>query len=1194
MDSCCERSLNLHNQKKQMALQKNTVLRLLDVDKNREAIKITILSTLGEGSNCIAYDVEYDGSVRGVLKECWSAKLATDIYRKNFVPKLANESLKEVFIDSLKKFESDYRDNVTFLKENEEITNYVPQHVGLFRTPEFIEGQSGTLYSLYQKDRGDSLSKDPPKSAHEVFGIAKSAAKGLELFHKKGRVYLDFKADNLFVFPSEEDNHQVKFFDADASVDIKTLYDDEEFSFFSTMDWEAPEMIKVRNAIEEGKDDLKLRKNIDKRTDFYLVGLLVDRLLNIGFQACQHNPSSWEYNSSNSMLKNLDSRIRRKLQAFFEQTISPARNKRYATDQELIDALDDLYTTALADGPRINNHDHTLKPSKLKHEFVGRDAELAKMYTALNKEDNTTVFLWGIGGIGKSELALQYVNKYKKDYDCVVSVFYQDDLATCLMDGNIIANFSYIDNKTKEQKFADFYNKLQGLCQTTKVLLIIDNFDTSYDSHFDKLHEPCDILKLNCDKIFTTRHDYREKFPSCVIEIDTIRDVEGKLDFEALKRIFYYNGPIQYREALLNNCPIDPTEDDIVRQLVEHLDGHILTIELLGLQLRHSRKTIGLKEMFERLKASIDGKYNVSFEHRMSKSKNPKETSYEHLSATFNIFKEDINEEAKEILGVLTYIPQRGIRIATLLRRCGFEGDNGVESLNEIIKRGWVKENEAFEIVSLHPVISEVLFEEMRPRLEEKMMAQYINAWMRTFKIHDQHVESVVFFMQRVWCETEDSAILLGNLGHWLFRKEHFEEALASQKKALDILGNILPSDHRDVLRRKWTFDVTNYCKKIMEINRNEEVPAELVEGIKKVLMLRQIPGGDDLIETLPTSVRLRIDENVRNPSSNIFPHDPVWRFLEFRHEVDPYIPFDYWDRKVGRAGKPIEESLNSADELIEDLTYLSCQNEGLFHYLTGAMCYLLEQTDAALAHSKIADMLLFDNLYTLDSYEMKIVYEVLIEIHEKKEQFDNARKYRWRNKMVTKQAEQRIHRYFDEIEMAKALPIELQILQEQKKVLPNNHRALENTHLQLAKIYRVLGQEESAIDCEANAKKVSRNLLPVNYVRLVSYYNNLSIAYHEMGRYQTSKSYFLHATDLLYDMEDMYYNHDCAFYYYKLQENDLAIKHFESAEPLLKKYDDKARLIKIYEKLIEIYTHLEQPQNAKTYAWRMGNLYRY
>ena len=715
----------MHDQQKQIALQKNTVLRLLDVDKNREEIKITILSTLGEGANCIAYDVEYDGSVRGVLKECWPAKLTADISRENFAPKLANENLKEVFIDSLVKFESDYRDNVTFLKKNEEITNYVPQHVGLFRNPEFVEGQSGTLYSLYQKDRGDSLSKDPPKSAHEVFGIAKSAAKGLALFHKKGRVYLDFKAANLFKFPSEEDNCQVKFFDADASVDIDTLYDDEDFTFFSTMDWEAPEMIKVRNAIEEGKDALKFRKNIDERTDFYLVGLLVDKLLNTGFQACQNNPNSWEYNSSNNMLQNLDSRIRRKLQAFFEQTIAPARNKRYDTDQKLIDALDDLYKTAIDDGPRINNHDHTLKPSKLEHEFVGRDAELAKMKAILDNADNTTIFLWGLGGIGKSELALQYANRYKKDYDCVVSVFYQNDLATCLMDGNIIANFSYADNKTDQPKFADFYDKLQGLCQTTKVLLIIDNFDTSHDPHFDKLHEPCDILKLNCDKIFTTRHDYREKFPSCVIEIDTIRDVEGKLDFEALKQIFYYNGPVKYKEALLNNRQIDPAEDEVIKQLIEKVDGHILTIELLALQLRHSH-TIGLSEAFEQLKKSIKGNYTVQFEHRMSKAKNPKETSYEHLSATFNIFKEDINEESRNLLKVLTYIPPRGIEILTLLMRCGFSGDNGAENLNEMIERGWIKENKHASIVSLHPVISEVLWFELKPSLEDQLVWTYI------------------------------------------------------------------------------------------------------------------------------------------------------------------------------------------------------------------------------------------------------------------------------------------------------------------------------------------------------------------------------------------------------------------------------------------------------------------------------------
>lgn len=48
-------------------------------------------------------------------------------------------------------------------------------------------------------------------------------------------------------------------------------------------------------------------------------------------------------------------------------------------------------------------------------EFTGRDAELRQIHSVLS-EGNNTVFLTGMGGIGKSEIARAYAKEYKDQY----------------------------------------------------------------------------------------------------------------------------------------------------------------------------------------------------------------------------------------------------------------------------------------------------------------------------------------------------------------------------------------------------------------------------------------------------------------------------------------------------------------------------------------------------------------------------------------------------------------------------------------------------------------------------------------------------------------------------------------------------------------------------------------------------------
>ena len=68
----------------------------------------------------------------------------------------------------------------------------------------------------------------------------------------------------------------------------------------------------------------------------------------------------------------------------------------------------------MKDSPSIKNYifeNDTPAPCKF---FCGRDTELEELHEALISNDK--IFLYGIAGIGKSELAKAYARKYKKTY----------------------------------------------------------------------------------------------------------------------------------------------------------------------------------------------------------------------------------------------------------------------------------------------------------------------------------------------------------------------------------------------------------------------------------------------------------------------------------------------------------------------------------------------------------------------------------------------------------------------------------------------------------------------------------------------------------------------------------------------------------------------------------------------------------
>ena len=78
---------------------------------------------------------------------------------------------------------------------------------------------------------------------------------------------------------------------------------------------------------------------------------------------------------------------------------------------------------------------HTLISSEIfsKEPFAGRDEELLLIKKSL-EEQSGPVVLYGIGGIGKSALAREYIRRYGRPYDHILYLSFQTTLQNLISD----------------------------------------------------------------------------------------------------------------------------------------------------------------------------------------------------------------------------------------------------------------------------------------------------------------------------------------------------------------------------------------------------------------------------------------------------------------------------------------------------------------------------------------------------------------------------------------------------------------------------------------------------------------------------------------------------------------------------------------------------------------------------------------
>lgn len=134
--------------------------------------------------------------------------------------------------------------------------------------------------------------------------------------------------------------------------------------------------------------------------------------------------------------------------------------------------------------------------------FVGREETVKKICEQLAMQKGP-VFLYGIGGIGKSALARFYAGKYRDKYDRVVLLTYNTSIQNMICDDyNLhISNFQYSKERyeNKRKYFQEKCRILSDIASKERLLFIVDDYNTSFDKDMELL------IEIPGDFIFTTR-----------------------------------------------------------------------------------------------------------------------------------------------------------------------------------------------------------------------------------------------------------------------------------------------------------------------------------------------------------------------------------------------------------------------------------------------------------------------------------------------------------------------------------------------------------------------------------------------------------------------------------------------------------------------------------------------------------------
>ncbi|MBS6196384.1 MAG: hypothetical protein KH828_12470 [Clostridiales bacterium] len=292
--------------------------------------------------------------------------------------------------------------------------------------------------------------------------------------------------------------------------------------------------------------------------------------------------------------------------------------------------------------------------------FTGREELICELHERL--KEKRVVALYGIGGIGKSELAKAYAQRYAADYETIVFSYFHDSLQEVLIDDTQVPveNLRFQSTGKRGERGYYFRKKLDIIRQLVdqKTLLIFDDFDVMSDARLSA------VTSLPCRILFTSRTE------------------AGFLGLSGI-RVPAFDNLEEQRNLFLKYYGKELSENQVseLDELLKILNGHTLSIKLCALYLAETGEAV--KNMTRQLQ------------------KKEANDVQEQIQNIFRI--SDLNRTERSLMRSLSVLPVQGIKISQFMEYCGLQEKI---LLRKLAAYGLAECDEERDWISLHPLIA--------------------------------------------------------------------------------------------------------------------------------------------------------------------------------------------------------------------------------------------------------------------------------------------------------------------------------------------------------------------------------------------------------------------------------------------------------------------------------------------------------
>lgn len=633
-------------------LKPNTTLRVWNHAGGE--MHFVVGKVVGMGGSCIVYDGFYlnnigtKNTVR--IKECVPYQLHLD--RNSDGTLLIPEHEREKFQIYKEKMQRAF-----------DVANELHQSAGLTNLTSNVFDRyeaNNTVYIVSSYTEGNTLANIDFETLKDAVRVVISVAKTINHIHDKGYLYLDIKPDNILMYNETPDLIQLFDFDSVIPIDAFEMITEYKISY------------SVGFAPFEQKKGILSQIGI--HSDIYSIGALLFYLLFGRTPKAVDCGSDVEYDYTKIKWDTEhQEKVYKELTTFFHNTLQVCSMDRYpsmsdvVTQLELISKYADLPVPFICSGFVTNGG-----------VVVGREQEFRRLQDWY-EGDEKILFVTGMGGIGKSTIVREFINKNRANIEHMIYLQYRDSVYETVADDTqfLINGCEKNEAETVKEYFERKIKIAKEQILDANALLVIDNFDGELDETFTEL------LDIGWKVIVITRLDMHN-FDYPYLHV-------GRLEEKAELHLLF--------ETNLGR-KLKSDEYRKLNRIIDLVAGHTLVLVLIARQIAKSFIDVdmamqlveahGFSELApERVDYMQDGR------------------AYYDKIATIIMSVYDVSqlsENKKKCMKVLSLfnIPGLDVKAAKSLLKL-----ESLDELNELIDLGWLERSD--HNVQMHPLIQETM-----------------------------------------------------------------------------------------------------------------------------------------------------------------------------------------------------------------------------------------------------------------------------------------------------------------------------------------------------------------------------------------------------------------------------------------------------------------------------------------------------